>query len=420
MGEIINDESTEQIIEAGAAGAPEGTRAPEPAPGDVQKMYDELGIKATAPTGKPKGRPKTSGVRDEDDSEDGTGNSASGKSKNDDDKGKSKDAPASGKNGDSGDKVDPKKPKDGKDAGQVQGKPGETDKAVHGAKSKGEGDSERGSEEDAELGTDGTGQKAHDESGSEEEGQADEKGKRPGKSNPEVEKRMQQLTAEKREALERAERAEKQLQEATRKQEQARVSQEDPEYTIDDFRKVRDREGNIIDLDPERAELAWRRWKDGYDQRAEERQARENREAAMAAREEATTQEVMQKSVQAYDTLAALMDEYPELVSGDKFDPEFAAEAMPIIQESIEYLPGTEPGNPDDNLPVITGLRIDPKKILAALKNIGSKKRTLPLNGANDNVESRSNVSVPHSRSSDPTVNAANQLYQELGIDKRI
>jgi hypothetical protein len=71
-------------------------------------------------------------------------------------------------------------------------------------------------------------------------------------------------------------------------------------------------------------------------------------------------------------------------------------------------------------LPVIVGLKVDPKKILAALRSIGNKKRNLPLNGVNDNVESRSNVNVPHSRSSDPTVNAANDLYKELGINKRI
>jgi hypothetical protein len=129
----------------------------------------------------------------------------------------------------------------------------------------------------------------------------------------------------------------------------------------------------------------------------------------------------MKKSADAYDALAGLMDEYPELVStSGKFDDDFAAEAMPIIQEAIEYLPGTEPGNKEDKLPVIVGLRIDPNKILKALKGISTKKRNMPLNGVNDNVERGSTVSVPHSRSSDPNVNAANELYKELGINKRI
>jgi len=38
----------------------------------------------------------------------------------------------------------------------------------------------------------------------------------------------------------------------------------------------------------------------------------------------------------------------------------------------------------------------------------------------NDSVEVGSNVSVPHSRSSDPNVNAANDLYKQLGIKKRV
>jgi hypothetical protein len=102
-----------------------------------------------------------------------------------------------------------------------------------------------------------------------------------------------------------------------------------------------------------------------------------------------------------------------------KFDADFAAEALPIIKDSIEYLPGTEPGNAEDNLPVIVGLKLHPKRILDALKKMENKKRELPLNGVNDNVESRSNVAVPHSRSSDPTVQAANELMKELKIDKR-
>ena len=128
----------------------------------------------------------------------------------------------------------------------------------------------------------------------------------------------------------------------------------------------------------------------------------------------------MKTSVEAYDALASLMDDYPELVTGDKFDKEFAADAMPIIQESIQYLEGTEPGNAEGKLPIIVGLKIDPRKILEALKKQNSRKRSLPLNGTRDNVESGSSVSVPHSRSSDPVVNQANELYKSLGINKRV
>ena len=128
----------------------------------------------------------------------------------------------------------------------------------------------------------------------------------------------------------------------------------------------------------------------------------------------------MEESTRAYDSIASLMDEYPELVSSNSnYDADFAADAVPIIEESINYLEGTEPGNPEGNMPVITGMKLNPKKFLDALKRTNSRKRSLPLNGVNDNVEARSNVAVPHSRSSDPTVHAANELMKEFNIDKR-
>lgn len=406
------------------AGQAEGS-APEPSADEVQSMYDDLGIKAKAPSGKSAGRPKASEVRTEKSGKDGAKDSDAGNGKNSDDKDKSKNASDSGKDGDSGDDSDSKGSKVGKDSGKVSDKSEEADDSVRNSKSRDEGDSERPGEGDSDEGDGGTG-KAADESGSEkgeesESGSEEEQGKRPGKSNPAVEKRMQQLAADRKEALERAEAAEKKLQEAARAQEQAKIAQEDPEYTVDDFRKVRDNKtGEILDLTPEQAELAWRRWKDGYDQRGEERQAKQNYADRVRQHEETQTRALMQRSVEAYDALAALQDEYPELVStSGKFDEDFAAEAMPIIQEAIEYAPGTEPGNKEDKLPVIIGLRIDPNKILKALKGISNKKRNLPLNGVNDNVESKPNVNVPHSRSSDPTVNQANDLYKELGINKR-
>ena len=411
----MNESGTSTVIEPGAAGAPEGAVA-DPTTEEVSSLYKDLGIKAPVPTGKSKGRPKTTTVRAEDDAEDEAGDSSARSAKNADDKGKSKNAPASSKDGDSGNEADAKGSKKQSDSRKVQDESEEADAGVRGDKSRGEKDSERRGEEDADDGANRPGQKEGESEDSEEEG------KRPGKSNPAAERRIQQLNAEKREALERAEKLEQELRAERQAKEQAKVSQDDPEYTIEDFRTVRDNStGEIRELSPEQAELAWRRWKDGYDQRAEERQARSNAAARREEQESEMTRQVMQKSVDAYDSLAALMDDYPELVStSGQFDEDFAADAMPIIQESIEYLEGTEPGNAEGNLPVIVGLKIHPQKILTALKNINTKKRSLPLNGLNDTVESRSNVNVPHSRSSDPTVHAANELYKELGIDKRL
>lgn len=414
------DQAPIDEITAGAAGAPEGAAAAEPTSDDVAKMYKELGIKAPAPTGATKGRPKTSNVRTKDAPKKGVPDSDDGRKADDDGKGQSKDAPASTKDGTAGNEDNKKVSKDGEDDRQVSGESDDADKGVRGAESKSKEDSERGRKEDPEQRDDGAGQTA-DESDDEAEEGEDVEGKRPGKSNPKIEQRFQRLTEEKREREQEIIELRQKLEETMRQQTQSKIAQEDPEYTIEDFAKVRDEAGNIIDLDPERAELAWRRWKDGYDARSEERQAKEQHERVQQQQQEEYAEKIMRSSVEAYDTLADLMDEYPELVKGSgKYDEQFATLAIPLIEDAIVYQPGTEPGNEEGVRSVIVGLRLNPKTILAAMNKLKEAKRTLPLNGINDNVETRSNVSVQHSRSSDPTVNAANELYRSLNIDKRL
>ena len=423
--EQLNEDELEQSKKserpAGVAeGSADGATAAE-----VKALYEDLGIKAPVPTGATKGRPKASDVRAKKSEENGAGSADSKRqtAENADDKNQPKNARSANDNGDSGNKADPKGSKNGSDDEQLQDESGDSDQGVRGAKSRGEGDSERGREEDAERGAGGAGQEAHDEGDSEEEAGANaEAGKRPGKSNPAVEQRFQKLTSDLKERDEVISDLQRQLRENSQAQAQAKVAQADPEYEIKDFKLVRDNKtGEIKELTDEQAELAWHRWKAGYDQRAEERQAETNRQAGLAQREQEITTRIMNESVQAYDTIASLMEEYPELVStSGEFDEDFAAEALPLIQDAIEYMPGTEPGNEKGALPIIVGLRVDPRRTLNALKKVNNKKRGLPLNGVNDNVESRSNVAVPHTRSSDPTVNAANELYKELGINKRI
>lgn len=403
------------------AGQSEGA-SPDPTTSEVKSLYEDLGIKAPVPTGATKGRPKTSSVRAEKSEKNGAGNSNSGQKGNDDDKGKPKASSDSNKNDGAGNSSDSKGSKDGSDDGQVQGKPGEADKGVHSSESRAKEDSERGSEEDSEHGASGNESAEHDSEGKKEGESTDEEGvKRPGKSNPAVEQRFQKLTSDLKDRDSEIDRLNEELRKVTQEKAQARVAEQDPEYKIEDFKLVRDNKtGEIKELTDEQAELAWHRWKQGYDQRAEERQAETNRQAGLVQREQEITTRIMTESVQAYDTIASLMQEYPELVkSSGQFDEDFAAEAMPLIEEAIEYMPGTEPGNEAGALPIIVGLRVDPRRTLNALKKVNNKKRGLPLNGVNDNIESRSNVAVPHSRSSDPTVQAANELMKELKIDKR-
>jgi hypothetical protein len=417
------DEKEQQINSSTQrpAGQSEGA-ASEPSAADIKELYEATGVKAPVPTGKSAGRPKTSDVRAKKSEQNGAGNSNSGQEGNDDDKGKSKAASNSGSDDDSGNSANSKGSKDGSDDGKVQGKPGEADKGVRDAESRAKEDSERGSEENPDDGASGDESAEHDSDGKKEGEPTDEEGvKRPGKSNPAVEQRFQKLTTDLKERDAEIERLNAELQKTAQEKAQTKVAQADPEYKVEDFKMVRDNKtGEIKELTDEQAELAWHRWKQGYDQRAEERQAETNRQAGLMQREQEITTRIMTESVQAYDTIASLMQDYPELVqSSGQFDEDFAAEAMPLIEEAIEYMPGTEPGNETGALPIIVGLRVDPRRTLNALKKVNNKKRGLPLNGVNDNVESRSNVAVPHSRSSDPTVQAANELMKELKIDKR-
>lgn len=420
----MEDELNGNQPSAGTPGAVEGTPAAEPSQEEIGNLYKDLGIKAPVPTGKTPGRPKANGGGAKKDSEQDDASGAAGRRRQSDADGsdKSKTASASGKDGGNGGSADSKGSKDGSQGGKdggadgkVSGDGSDDEEGVRKTQSRDNKNASGSGEGDDDEANGGDGKE-----GGESEGEA-EQGKRPGKSNPEVEQRFQKLTAEKKAAEERAEKLEQQLRQQAREREQAKVAESDPQYKVEDFKIVRDNKtGEIRELTDEQAQLAYYRWKEGYDQRAAERQAAENKAAAEEARIDDHARQLMKTSVEAYDALASLMDDYPELVKGDKFDKEFAADAMPIIQESIQYLEGTEPGNAEGKLPIIVGLKIDPRKILEALKKQNSRKRSLPLNGTRDNVESGSSVSVPHSRSSDPVVNQANELYKSLGINKRV
>lgn len=387
----------------------------EPTQEQVKSLYEDLGIKASVPTGKAKGRPKAADVRAKASDKDGAGDPAAGKQADDDDKDKSKDAPAADADGDAGDGTDAKGAKDSKEAGKVQDEPKETDGGVRDDKPEGKKDSERGGEEDTNDGTSGAG---------EDEGKSDpaeEEGKRPGKSNPAVEQRFQKLTEESRAKDARIEELEQQIKENELKTREAQIAKEDPEYTVEDFKKVRDEYGEIHELDDDQAELAFRRWKDGFEQRKAEREARFNREQSDEQRRQEESEKLMRDSVAAYDELMGIYETTPQLDdTSPEFDEEFSKLVMPLINDGVIYKEGTEPGNEEGLQPIIVGIKMSPSKVVEAIKSVRDAKRTLPLNGTSDNVESRSNVNVQHSRSSDPTVKAANELYSHLGIDKRL
>lgn len=376
---------------------------------EVAELYKDLGINAPVPSGKAKGRPKANAggggkTAKKDDASAKSGQGA----KADDSQDKSKTASTSDKDGGAGDETDEK----GEKVVKASGKDGDTDREVSDADSDDESRVSKDEPRDNE---------ASGEAGQEDDEEDDARVKRPGKSNPEVERRFQKLTNEVREREERIEALERQLQESARQFQEQQVSSEDPEYTVEDFRKVRDENGDVFELDDDQAELAFRRWQDGYNQRKSEREAAYQHQQQQEQIQHATTQRLMESSAQAYDTLTGIMDEYPELnPNSPNFDEELSNDITPVIQDMIVYQPGTEPGNEDGYQPVIVGLKMNPTKILSIINKVKTAKRNLPLNGINDTVDVGSNVSVHSGRSSDSMVNAANELYKELGIKKRI
>ena len=368
---------------------------------EVSELYKDLGIDAPVPTGKAKGRPKSTNVRAKDAKSEGTDDTKSGREEKAQGEDKQKDAPDTNTDGDTGNTTDKKAPKDSQENREVSEEPEEASDRVRKGKPESEEDTERGSEENAP--------------------ERDEPAGKRAKSNPEVEKRFQKLTSEVRERDNEIERLRQELQANTRQYQQQQVENDDPEYTMEDFRKVRDENGDVFDLDDDQAELAFRRWQDGYNQRAREREAEYQHQLQQQQEQERKEQMLMQSSVQAYDTLTEIMDDYPALdPNSDQFDQDFSNQVLPIIEDSVIYQPGTEPGNEDGYQPVIIGLRMNPTKILSAMDAIQASKRSLPLNGINDNIEIGSSVDAHHARSSDSMVNAANDLYKELGIKKRI
>ena len=261
------------------------------------------------------------------------------------------------------------------------------------------------------------GGKAEDE---EEDSEDDEEnvGKRP-QSNPKIERRFQKLTRDIRERndyIERMQRQQEELEQRLQQYERQARAQDDPEYTIDDFRRVRDEDGNIVDLNPAQAELAYYRWKQEYDERQAQREALYNAQQEYSQSQAQQEQQVMESSVRAYDTLVDVLESYPELdVRSEEFDEELSDAVMPLIENSVIYAPGTE----GTDTPVIVGLRVDPYQLVKAMSAVRKAKREMPLNGAYDNVDNSAGRSVPRSQSSDALINQANDLMKELGYNKR-
>lgn len=367
----------------------------------AKQLYEEFGVKADVL--KTRGRPKKSDSGDEGKSEVDK-RTSNEKRKNGSNQSKPKDEASSDDNDNSGNESQKVVKKDAKDNSKVSKDAEKTGDGTDEDKSEQDGSSERGSSGDSER----------DDEGNE----IGEEVKRPGKSSPAAERRIRQLNSEKNEAVARAEQAERKYAQLQQQLEQERVQLEDPEYTLEDFRHVQDENGNILELDDIQQELAYRRWKDGYNERQAERENQALQSQIQDYREYQQSEEIMRKSVEAYDLLNNILENTAELdVRSDKFDKEFSDTIMPLIEGSLEYAPGTEPGNPYGNNPVITGFSLDPRLILQAASTLRNTKRNIPLNALDATMESE-DAAYYHSPSSDPLEQAADKLYKMYGIKK--
>ena len=128
--EIIEQPNAEQVGSSTQrpAGQSEGA-ASEPSAAEIKELYEATGVTAPVPTGKAKGRPKTSDVRAEDDKKNGAGSSNSEqKGRNTDNKNESKNASNSNNDDDSGNSSDSKGSKNKSDDDGVQDESGEADR----------------------------------------------------------------------------------------------------------------------------------------------------------------------------------------------------------------------------------------------------------------------------------------------------
>lgn len=382
---------------------------------EVKELYEELGVDKKVEANKSSTKPKSKAGnikssnktkrQDDNDSQ-----SKKGQSRASGGQDKSEDESADDKTSRTGAKGRKEASQTKEDSKSDAEKPAETGEDARRTESETEEGSGQGGETGAEQD-----READDESSEQDEG------KRPGKSDPKIERRFQRLISESKEKDQVIEDLQRQLQQQQQLYYQQQVENEDPEYTVDDFRTVQDRDGNIIDLNENEAELAWRRWKDGYNQRQAERQAEQSRQIQMQQQEQELQMKVMQNSADAYDLLTNMVDDYPELdVNSDKFDQELSDLVMPIIHDTVIYQPGTEPGNPDGHQPVIAGLRMDPTTILDTINQIRNTKPALSPEELYQNVDTPSQYTVRSPRSSSEATREVNELYKELGINKRI
>ena len=200
--------------------------------------------------------------------------------------------------------------------------------------------------------------------------------------------RIQELAKEKNEWKEKYQKLEDQLN-------QEKIAKEDPVYTLDDFKRVKDEDGDEIELTEAEQKVAYYEWKEGYAQR---QQARE---------QEALSQ--MAKATEFVDEISEAMEKYPEFdENSDKFDPELSALVVDTLKDTLIL----------DDKGQIVGSSISPMKIIDRFHSVASKKTPVSVN----KIKAKSQPRATSSRQvmtdgMNETKKQLDELYKATGID---
>ena len=205
----------------------------------------------------------------------------------------------------------------------------------------------------------GEGSKGSDKKEREEDSKGDDKPSLSEKTN----RRIRDLVAKNKEAESKFNELQRQYNEAIRAQEfnKGRNPILDQDYTIDDFKVMQDKDGNVYELTPEQAELQYLKWQGAKRdaQYAEDIRRLEYTENARRADEEAEA--LIKRSSDAMDSLMDFVNNNPELDSDSElYDPELSALISPVVASLMVT-------NQENQL---VDLKIQPKELFAAINKI--------------------------------------------------
>lgn len=335
----------------------------------VEETFKELGIdwdKSSV------GSDSTSETNDKNN----RGESVEGKQKDSHSEADKEDKDSGDKGSSTGDKADNTqkegskvRSKDGTDKSEADGDKGSGSKGKQGEQSEGS----KGS---------GEGDKGSDKKEREEDNGGDGKSSLSEKTN----RRIRDLISKNKEAESKFRELQDEYNRVVLTQEfnQGRNPILDQDYTLDDFKVMQDKDGNVYELTPEQAEIQYLKWQGAKRdaQYAEDIRRLDYTENARRADEEAEA--LIKRSSDAMDSLMDFVNNNPELDSDSElYDPELSALVTPVISSLMVT-------NQDNQL---VDLKIHPKELFNAINKVvdykigkqgGGNSRLLTKNRGNE------------------------------------